>query len=494
MKTIPELEEGTHRAKATGTLPNGKPVIVNADGTVSVVAETSTDITQNLGGEVNFPSSAESWHVDVVYDENSQKVIVVYTDRDNSSRGTAIVGTVSGTDISFGAATVFQTTSTDQISAAYDSNNQKIVIGYENAGGSNFGTVVVGTVSGTSISFGTPVVFNSGRTALSDGIKVVHDESAGKIVILYSDDALTGDPNKAVVGTVSGTSISFGTPVTFNANGQGYITALYDPNSQNVIVAYRGASPFYGNAIAGTVSGTSISFGSNTTFNSSSSRLPSIAYDTANQKIVVAYSDLGNSNYGTAVVGTVSGTSITFGTPVVFESGSVGTGEETPISASYHASSGKVVISYTDVADSNSGKLVDGTVSGTSISFETIVEFENQSTFYIGSAYDPDTQQVVIAYENDPQDTGKAFMFRPNYTEVTTNLTSENYIGIAKGAAADTAVATIQTGCSINDAQSGLTAGQDYYVQTDGTLGLTPANPSVLAGTAVSATEIIVKG
>jgi len=74
------------------------------------------------------------------------------------------------------------------------------------------------------------------------------------------------------------------------------------------------------------------------------------------------------------------------------------------------------------------------------------------------------------------------------------NLTSENYIGIAKGAAADGTSAVVQTGCSINDAQSGLTAGQDYYVQTDGTLGLTAADPSVLAGTAVSATKIIVKG
>ena len=34
----------------------------------------------------------------------------------------------------------------------------------------------------------------------------------------------------------------------------------------------------------------------------------------------MAYTDSGNSSYGTAVVGTVSGTSITFGTPVVYRS------------------------------------------------------------------------------------------------------------------------------------------------------------------------------
>ena len=41
---------------------------------------------------------------------------------------------------------------------------------------------------------------------------------------------------------------------------------------------------------------------------------------------------------------------------------------------------------------------------------------------------------------------------------------------------------------------SSLTAGQSYYVQTDGTLSTTAGDPSVFAGTAVSATKLIVKG
>lgn len=54
--------------------------------------------------------------------------------------------------------------------------------------------------------------------------------------------------------------------------------------------------------------------------------------------------------------------------------------------------------------------------------------------------------------------------------------------------------ATIQVVGSIDDAQSGLTAGQSYYVQSDGTLSTTADSPSVFAGTAVSATKLIVKG
>ena len=41
---------------ASGTLPNGRPVVVNADGTVAVVAETS--ISQNIGTAVVYSSLA----------------------------------------------------------------------------------------------------------------------------------------------------------------------------------------------------------------------------------------------------------------------------------------------------------------------------------------------------------------------------------------------------------------------------------------------------
>ena len=74
------------------------------------------------------------------------------------------------------------------------------------------------------------------------------------------------------------------------------------------------------------------------------------------------------------------------------------------------------------------------------------------------------------------------------------NLEANNFIGISDAAYANGATATIQIAGSVDDAQSGLTAGSKYYVQLDGSLGTSPANPSVIAGTAVSATKLIVKG
>ena len=52
---------------------------------------------------------------------------------------------------------------------------------------------------------------------------------------------------------------------------------------------------------------------------------------------------------------------------------------------------------------------------------------------------------------------------------------------------------TVDTIGTVNDQQSSLTAGQQYFVQTDGTLGETADSPSVFAGTAISATELVVK-
>ena len=76
---------------------------------------------------------------------------------------------------------------------------------------------------------------------------------------------------------------------------------------------------------------------------------------------------------------------------------------------------------------------------------------------------------------------------------VSTNLTAENFVGISDGAYTNGQTATIQLAGSVDDAQSGLTPGSKYYVQSDGTLSTTADDPSVFAGTAVATTKLIVK-
>ena len=57
---------------------------------------------------------------------------------------------------------------------------------------------------------------------------------------------------------------------------------------------------------------------------------------------------------------------------------------------------------------------------------------------------------------------------------------------------ADGATATIQVASGVNTSQTGLTPGAKYYVQPNGTLSTSAGSPSVLAGTAISATKFLV--
>ena len=114
---------------ASGTLTNGAPVVVNADGTVSVVG----------------------------------------------------IGAAS-----IGSAVIFENATTADNSATYDTGNDKVVIAYRDSANSQYHTAVVGTVSGTSISFGTPVVVVSDMNTAQS---IVYDSNAGKVVIAYQDTA-----------------------------------------------------------------------------------------------------------------------------------------------------------------------------------------------------------------------------------------------------------------------------------------------------------------
>ena len=58
---------------------------------------------------------------------------------------------------------------------------------------------------------------------------------------------------------------------------------------------------------------------------------------------------------------------------------------------------------------------------------------------------------------------------------------------------ADGATATIQVASGVNTSQSGLTPGAKYYVQPNGTLSTSAGSPSVVAGIALSTTQLLIR-
>ena len=472
----PSVPRQTHEV-ASGAITNGKPVVVNTDGTVGVpfnattifAEEQATQIaiaTNNSGTFVIMhtgPASAyalrvragtisgntvtlgDSVHVDgiesnlnaqgasVVYDPDNDKFVLFYPNGTIGYYLTSRVATVSGTSISLGTAVVMDSRNVVRVSADYDTSANKVVCAWRGGTSSNIVAAAVGTVSGTDISFGSTATL-ANRT-VNTSINTVYDANANKTAVFYQDNS-TGH-GYYVVGTVSGTSISGGSTAAFHAASTGGgIVAAYDPDLYKIVVAYvDNADSGKGKAIVGTIdtSDSSMSFGSETQYSTTSGYDPGIAYDTANNKFFIFY----DKNYGMAGrIGTVSGTSISVGSENVISSANI-----TDTGVVYDASAGKALLVYRDTGNSSYGTL----------------------------------QALDSSF-------------------ATSNFTSENYIGISRSGAPSGAGVAIDTQGAIADNLSGLTAGQSYFVQTDGTLGTTAASPSVFAGTAVSATKLIVKG
>ena len=432
----------------------------------------------STGTAVSFESGSTQLPK-VVFDSNSNRIVIAYLDGGNSDKGTAVVGTVSGTSISFGSVVIYEQGGTANIDAVFDSSNNKVVIAYQDNGDSGRGKAIVGTVdsSDNSISFGSATQFNSGANNAYN-VSAAFDSSNNKVVVAYRDNG-NSDYGTAVVGTVSGTSISFGTPVVFESANSSQTAVAFDSSNNKVVIAYKDeGNSSYGTAIVGTVSGTSISFGSAAVFNAGETSQIFSTFDTSNNKVVIAYRDNGNSDQGTAIVGTVSGTSISFGSEVVFND----TGNTQGIGITFDSNANKIVISYEDRGNSDKGEFVTGTVSGTSISFGTPEVFSgSNAVFHTDCGFDSNANKVVIAYANDTDssDRGEA---------IVTNIDS-----ISRGEVADGGNASMDIIGSVSDNQVSLTAGQQYFVQNDGTISTTADSPSVLAGTAISATELVVK-
>ena len=477
-------------ATASGTLANGDKVVVNSDGTVSVVRSIAE--TFSAGTPATAYSSNIAGDPTAVYHSGANKIVAVY--RDSSTNVSyASLGTISGTSITFANQVTFESSNTiDYFASAYDSSAQAVVVCYRKQGSPFYFGAKAITVSGTTITVGSEKNLLSQQVGFCD---VVFDSNVNRLVFA----ALDFDNSyalKAVVATVSGTTITSGSATTIHSATYNH-QMVFDSGSNKVIIVYRdNANSLYGAARVLTVSnsGNSLSVGNATYFNSDRSDNPRVGYDANANKSIVLYTDFNNSQKQTLNVGTVSDTSISFGSKI--------TGFA-DFSASYrdvvYDPDGQNMAMFIRrwTSDLNDLSYFPVTISGTSAtvgSASEILGSSDQSESYGRKyiTYDTTANKFLYFFRNDSDNEAQGVVVQTPFTDQ--NLTATNYVGISDAAYSDGATATIQTAGSVDDAQSGLTAGQLYYVQNDGTLSTTADSPSVIAGTAISATKLIVKG
>ena len=144
--------------------------------------------------------------------------------------------------------------------------------------------------------------------------------------------------------------------------------------------------------------------------------------------------------------------------------------------------------------NSNGGfSVVTGTVSGSTITFGSDFVIDTATSgSYSAVVFDSSNNKLVVAHaDSGNTNYGTAYVLTLGSG---INLTSENFIGFAEDTVATGQPVTVNTKGAIDENQTSLTPGQQYFVQTGGTIGTSADSPSVVAGTAVTATKLIVKG
>ena len=494
---------------AGNTIASGDPVIVNSDGTLSSV-EVATSY-----GSLAQVASVKSLYLRMIYSTFHSKVIATFTSDtlNYTNYQYFCIGTISGDTITWGTlrnSGIYGNVSF--IDIAEEPSSGKLVATYHNATGSGEGRAIVGTVSGDNITWGSPQEYDSSG---SYDNQVIWDPSTSKFVIFYGD-LTDGRKGTAKLATRTNDTLSFTSYVQFTTTYTRDIQVDTDGSGKFLICYKDEGNSNRWTAVVGTTSGNSISFGTpvevSSTNNTGNYGGDVVFTGTAN-KFVVVYSDNTNNNTGYSRVATISGTTVSFGTETRIDTSTYVYNSSTyQVPAVGHslemdADNGTVHFLTTSTLEggSNTYKTYNyvGTISGTDITWgepETVANFYGAGGNQMNSpanCYDSVNKKIISAFRKGAE-YGTGNYSQENYLNAVvrnapaTNVTNENFIGIAENAYSSGAVASVRSEGGISATVSGLTAGQTYYVQNNGTLGTSPAVPVVKAGVALSASKLSV--
>ena len=422
------------------------------------------------------------------YQSNQDKFIVVYRDDSGSSyNGVARLCTVdssNGDCATAGSATSFHANFSDGNYVVDIPGTANFLVTYRNGqSGTDDVRVVVGAISGTSITFGTYANVTSGNSSVY--CVIGYDSARSEFIFNYYRNATSTQYYK--IGTVSGTTPTLGGEIAspFTNDIQNYACAVItDLGSSNLMFTQRDTSNSnYGTSIIGTNDGSSITFGTKYVFESNSTASIAVSYDSANSKALIAYRPGGGANAddGVAKVASISGTTITFGTLAVFAANIT---ISQYVSSFYDSDVERHVITYADADSSNYPKTKCAIVTGTTVTYETATTIYSFSvTDYVQAAYRNSTNQNFVTLS--PGNLLRAFGSQPllGTSTIPTVGSQQNFIGIAQTAAASGSAVTVAFPGSAQTGFTGLLAGSGYYVDpTTSGFTTTSTQPTTWSG------------
>lgn len=486
----------TFQATADGALTDGMPVIITSSGSVKSAARVVTEHTPSVTAAESGFEAGQTRNMSTAYMTDQNIHFVAYCDQDDANRGKIIPITINsnGSSMSFGSDVTFESSAINSTELVYDPVNDIVGLCYTKSNGDL--QFKIGKLTGTQGS-GSESYNNLDTlqidTSVSDKVKMFAHPDGGFVVFYTKNNTIKTE----VVTVTNGDTLAGGIADGHIAMGHdAYFAVSYDGGTNYVIWWGQGSSaPGNARAARHTGSGTSrrvVLDHSTQQFETDTihlSHADQAVYDAKADRHVFSYRNQDDSEdlYVIACERASDGT-LTFGTAVEYDTGS------NENARAYYDTFAEKVFVVVDSTGSSELQYRKLTISGSSITVGSATSIRNQDTLHYDLAFSNTAQRWLLVARPNGGVNGSASAVQ--ISTAATQLTTENYIGISNGAYSNGATATVQIVGSVDDAQSGLTPGQSYFVQDDGTLK-TSADAtigSVFAGTAVSATKLIVKG
>jgi hypothetical protein len=485
------LTSGVITALASGSLTANTPVIVNSDGTVSNVVGSGLTISSETS--FNTESAVNSTTRTAVAVNTAGTTVVAFFGMTAYPIGAyARAGTISGGTITWGAITEVYNNfngmySDNACDIAYLANQNKFVVAFANNDSAGyFVRTVLLSVSGTTITLGTSQTAISDTTNVKNSVRCVVDPVKNVLAVSFYN--YTNTFLRVYTYDVS-SDLSGGTWVNFPYSSSQQHDGIYDSVSGAILYTYNGNSSNHPAIVRFVITNASTaSFGTPVILNSltSGGSMRSIVYDPVNAKYITFYGRSGN--HGLKTVSVDSSGVITLGTETIVNN----TGSSSGF-IGYDGLVNKAWIAY--AADTGGIKYIATVnVSGTTIT-------TSGTTAYTGA--DITSQNGEVPYVIGLQKNlwiyyRVASPYGRGYKTVTpayTTATDSNVIGFAGGSYTNGQTANVKIVGATVTGLSGLTPARKYYVQSNGSLGLT-ADPvfTAYAGVSLSSTSLLVKG
>jgi len=486
-------------ATASGSIANGKTIVLNSDATVSAAATTLvsesvgsvTEIDTPAGGTRMFDST---WMTDT-------KVIVAWTLVNDPKYVYMAVGTVSGTSITYGTAVQVPGNIRGYVgSVIWDAsvNAGAIFIGdHWNSNSYSYGF----TVSGTTITMRAQN--SSGNVAISGnnvGMRVASNGKGGFAIVRIN----TGGTLYTHVGTLNSNA-----DITIGNNDStygGYWTGDYRYGKSICDIAYSdkgssnnetyGVCACYGNGtnlraalLTNATASTHTLNGFTQLVTIDNSMGASLTYNTEFSCFYMVYR-VSSSTYSRTWTAQSNGTSVQDLSSMEVIAGNNSsyacqveyspTTKKAYVTLTTQQRMRGIEVEFASTSSITPGTLLNLTDTGTESERMTMAANNTVGKVFAAASKTADNQWY-----------GNSHIWQTEM--ITTNVTANNFLGFSADAYTNGQTVTIKTVGNVDANQTGLSTASKYYVTNGGDLSLTADNPSVYAGLALNSTSIAVK-